>query len=72
MYQDARLNGLPVTAQWLGTGPGLQINNNGGALADLPVVAIGGGARGTNVHLTPADLVAATGAEIVEISTSGA
>jgi Cys-tRNA(Pro) deacylase len=38
------------------------------AAADLPVVAIGGGARGTNVHLTPADLVAATGAEVVEIS----
>ncbi len=32
------------------------------------VVAIGGGARGVNVHLSPADLVAATGATVVDIS----
>lgn len=32
------------------------------------VVAIGGGARGVNVHLAPADLVAATGASVVDIS----
>ena len=32
------------------------------------VVAIGGGARGVNVHLAPADLVAATGADVVDIS----
>lgn len=32
------------------------------------VVAIGGGARGVNVHLSPANLVAATGAAVVDIS----
>ena len=32
------------------------------------VVAIGGGARGVNVHLAPADLVAVTGADVVDIS----
>lgn len=36
--------------------------------AALDVVAIGGGARGVNVHLAPADLVAATGAEVVDIT----
>jgi len=34
----------------------------------LDVVAIGGGARGVNVHLAPADLVAATSASVVDIS----
>jgi len=34
-----------------------------------PVVAIGGGAHGVNVHLTPADLIAATGAAVADIST---
>jgi Cys-tRNA(Pro) deacylase len=34
----------------------------------LEVVAIGGGARGVNVHLAPADLVASTGASVVDIS----
>lgn len=38
------------------------------SIRDLPLVAIGGGARGVNVHLAPADLVAATGAELLEIS----
>jgi Cys-tRNA(Pro) deacylase len=33
-----------------------------------PVVAIGGGAFGVNVHLAPADLVAALDAEIVAVS----
>jgi Cys-tRNA(Pro) deacylase len=32
------------------------------------VVAIGGGARGVNVHLAPAVLVAVTGADVVDIS----
>ena len=32
-------------------------------------VAIGGGARGVNVHLAPADLVAATGATVADISS---
>ena len=34
----------------------------------MTVVAIGGGARGVNVHIAPADLVKATGAEVVDIS----
>ena len=34
----------------------------------LDVVAIGGGARGVNVHLAPADLVAATNAQVVDIT----
>lgn len=33
-----------------------------------PIVAIGGGDFGLNVHLAPADLVAALGAEVVEVS----
>jgi hypothetical protein len=32
------------------------------------VVAIGGGARGVNVHLAPADLVRATNAQVVDIT----
>ena len=35
----------------------------------LDVIAIGGGARGVNVHLAPADLIAATGASVVDITT---
>ena len=38
------------------------------SIEGLDVVAIGGGARGVNVHLAPADLVAATGAAVVDIS----
>lgn len=34
----------------------------------LGLVAIGGGAKGVNVHLAPPDLVAATGAAVVDIS----
>ena len=37
-----------------------------------PVVAIGGGARGVNVHLAPADLVAATRAAVVDVTTQDA
>jgi len=33
-----------------------------------PVVAIGGGARGVNLHLAPSDLVAALGAEVVDVT----
>jgi Cys-tRNA(Pro)/Cys-tRNA(Cys) deacylase len=33
-----------------------------------PVVAIGGGARGVNLHLAPHDLVAALGADVVDVS----
>ena len=36
--------------------------------AELEVVAIGGGARGTNVHLAPRDLVRATDAAVADIS----
>jgi hypothetical protein len=34
----------------------------------MEVVAIGGGARGVNLHLAPADLVRATGAQVVDIT----
>jgi Cys-tRNA(Pro)/Cys-tRNA(Cys) deacylase len=36
----------------------------------LDIVAIGGGRRGVNVHLTPEDLVAATGADVVDVTMS--
>lgn len=39
------------------------------SITGLEVVAIGGGARGVNVHVAPADLIAATGAEVVDITT---
>ena len=35
------------------------------------IVAIGGGARGVNLHLAPADLVAALDAVVVDVSTPG-
>lgn len=35
---------------------------------DQPVVAIGGGDFGVNVHLAPVDLVAALAAEVIEVS----
>jgi Cys-tRNA(Pro)/Cys-tRNA(Cys) deacylase len=38
------------------------------AIADLPVVAIGGGAHGVNVHLAPADLIAATSATVADVT----
>ena len=34
----------------------------------LALVAIGGGAHGVNLHLAPADLVAALGAELVDVT----
>jgi len=34
----------------------------------VEVVAVGGGARGVNLHLAPDDLVRATGAEVLDIS----
>ena len=40
------------------------------AIPRLPLVAVGGGAHGVNVHLTPDDLIAATGADVVDISTA--
>ena len=39
------------------------------SIKGLATVAIGGGARGVNVHLAPGDLVHATGAEVVDITT---
>jgi Cys-tRNA(Pro)/Cys-tRNA(Cys) deacylase len=38
------------------------------SIEGLEIVAIGGGARGVNVHLAPADLVRATGAQVVDIT----
>ena len=38
------------------------------AITGLDVVAIGGGARGVNLHLSPADLVEVLGAEVVDVS----
>lgn len=38
------------------------------SIRDLDLVAIGGGARGVNVHLAPADLVRLTGADVVDIT----
>jgi Cys-tRNA(Pro) deacylase len=38
------------------------------SIEGLDVVAIGGGARGVNVHLAPADLVRATDAQVVDIT----
>ena len=39
-----------------------------GAVMDQPVIAIGGGARGVNLHLAPADLVGALDAAVVDMS----
>ncbi|HET7727031.1 MAG TPA: YbaK/EbsC family protein [Candidatus Limnocylindrales bacterium] len=38
------------------------------SIVDRELVAIGGGAHGVNVHLAPADLVAATGATVVDVT----
>lgn len=38
------------------------------AIVDQPVVAIGGGARGVNLHLAPADLIAALRAQVIDVS----
>ena len=38
------------------------------SLMSQPVVAIGGGARGVNLHLTPGDLVRALGADVVDVT----
>ena len=39
-----------------------------GSIMAEPVVAIGGGARGVNLHLAPADLVAGLAATVVDVS----
>ena len=38
------------------------------SIRDLERVAIGGGRHGVNVHLSPADLMSATGAAIVDVT----
>jgi Cys-tRNA(Pro) deacylase len=38
------------------------------AFMGQPVVAIGGGARGVNLHIAPRDLVVTLGAEVVDVS----
>ena len=38
------------------------------AIVDQPIVAIGGGARGVNLHLAPGDLVDVLGADVVDVS----
>lgn len=38
------------------------------SLRNQQVIAIGGGARGVNLHLTPGDLVRVLGAEVVDVS----
>jgi prolyl-tRNA editing enzyme YbaK/EbsC (Cys-tRNA(Pro) deacylase) len=38
------------------------------AVMDQPVVSVGGGAFGVNLHLTPADLVAGLAADVVDVS----
>jgi Cys-tRNA(Pro)/Cys-tRNA(Cys) deacylase len=38
------------------------------AIVDQPVVAIGGGARGVNLHLAPADLISSLGAQVADVS----
>ena len=37
---------------------------------DRPTVALGGGAHGVNVHLSPADLVAALAAQVADVTTA--
>jgi Cys-tRNA(Pro)/Cys-tRNA(Cys) deacylase len=39
-------------------------------LLEQPVVAIGGGSRGVNLHLAPADLVRSLTAEVADVSIS--
>jgi prolyl-tRNA editing enzyme YbaK/EbsC (Cys-tRNA(Pro) deacylase) len=39
-----------------------------GSVMDQPVVSVGGGAFGVNIHLAPADLVGALGATVADVS----
>lgn len=39
------------------------------SIGGLDLVALGGGRHGVNVHLAPADLLAATGAEVVDVTS---
>jgi Cys-tRNA(Pro) deacylase len=38
------------------------------SVADRALVAIGGGARGVNIHVAPADLIAATGGNLTDVT----
>lgn len=38
------------------------------SILNQPIVAIGGGARGVNIHIDPADLVAHLGATVADVS----
>ena len=38
------------------------------SIMEQPVISIGGGVRGVNIHLAPADLVAALDAAVVDVS----
>lgn len=40
------------------------------SIVGRPLVAIGGGAHGVNVHLDPADLVGALGADVVDVTVA--
>jgi Cys-tRNA(Pro) deacylase len=40
------------------------------AAMSQPVVSVGGGIRGTNLHLTPEDLVAATAASVADLTSA--
>jgi len=42
------------------------------AILEEPIVAIGGGGFGVNLHLAPADLVAALGAHVVDVTQPAA
>jgi prolyl-tRNA editing enzyme YbaK/EbsC (Cys-tRNA(Pro) deacylase) len=42
------------------------------SIADRPVVAIGGGAPGVNLHLAPADLVTALRADLADVTQAEA
>jgi Cys-tRNA(Pro)/Cys-tRNA(Cys) deacylase len=39
------------------------------SIVDQPIVSVGGGAFGVNIHLRPADLVDSLGADVVDVST---
>lgn len=38
------------------------------SVTSLPTVSVGGGVRGVNIHVAPMDLVAALGAEVVDVT----
>jgi prolyl-tRNA editing enzyme YbaK/EbsC (Cys-tRNA(Pro) deacylase) len=53
-HRSVRCSASPVILDRAGTEPAL--------------VAVGGGAHGVNVHVTPTDLIAATDATVADIS----